>query len=96
MSRDKGLLRGSKFGGRHTTMTDPAKNVYRVLKAMPEVEKIVIGIITQCRGGASRVKATPLPAAVKIQVRGANSVQLLYAYTSNTSAVISRLSQGVL
>src|SRR3712207_9047145 len=57
--KTRGLLRGPKFNGRHTTLIDAAVPVVMQLRDDPRVTKIIIGVIKSRRGNTDR-KSTRL------------------------------------
>jgi hypothetical protein len=83
----RGLLRGPKFNGRHTTLIDAAVPIVERLRDDPRVSKIVIGVITPRRGKTTVVKATPIAAGLRITISAPRNVQELYAYTSDPAGV---------
>lgn len=85
--RTRGLLRGPKFNGRHTTLIDAAVPVVANLRADPRVTKIIIGVIKSRRGSTTTLKAMPIPAGLRITVSAPRYVQELFAYTTDHQAV---------
>jgi|SRR3712207_3262344 len=83
----RGLLRGPKFNGRHTTLIAAAIPVVTLLRDDPRVTKIVIGLIKSRRGNTTTLKATPVPAGLRITVTAPRNVQELFAYTSDPQGV---------
>ncbi len=83
----RGLLRGPKFNGRHTTLIAAAIPVVALLRDDPRVTKIVIGLIKSRRGNTTALKATPVPAGLRITVAAPRNVQELFAYTSEPQGV---------
>jgi len=77
---------GGKITRSHTTTTDAANIVVRVLAKMPEVTKISLGIITPARGGKRGLKCLPITGGIKIVVRGIGAVQDLFVYTSDSAS----------
>jgi hypothetical protein len=55
----KGLLKGSKFNGKHTTVIEAAIGVVKAANESPYVSKIVIGIITPTKTGKPHIKFNP-------------------------------------
>jgi len=86
-----GLLKGLKFNGRHTTVIEAAMPFVKMLRDMPSVEKIALGVITPARsggrGGTQRIKATPLLGAVRVVFRGGNSVQQFYVFGTDLQEI---------
>jgi hypothetical protein len=83
----RGLLRGPKFNGRHTTLIDAAVPVVAQLRDDPRITKIIIGVIKSRRGNTTTLKATPIPAGLRITISAPRYVQELFAYTSEPEAV---------
>ncbi len=89
----RGLLRGPKFNGKHTTLIAPAQVVVELLRDDSRVTKIVIGIIKPRRGGGQSIKAVSVEAGLRLTVSGPSSVQQFYAYTSDPEGVKLTLEQ---
>lgn len=93
----KGLLRGAKFSKRgHQSTIPAAERVIKQIKTLDSVTKISVGVIKRTRTGTPAVgtKIEPTDSGVKLTVRGAGSVQVLYVYTKDRQAVQSCL-EGV-
>ena len=89
---EKGLLRGSKFNGRHSTVIPSAIPAVEAAKACAQVTKIGLGIITPSKAGEERLKFTKASGALKMQVRGTNAVQLFWLYTNRPDDVIAEIT----
>lgn len=85
--KPRGLLRGPKFNGKHTTLIAPAYALVELLRDDSRVTKIVIGIIKPRRGSGVSLKAVPIEAGLRINVSGPSSIQQFYAYTSDPEGV---------
>lgn len=83
----KGLLKGPKFNGKHTTLIAAAQRAVVALRDDPRVTKIVIGMITSRRGRTTALKATPINAGLRITVVSPQNVQELYVYTDDVAGV---------
>ena len=80
----KNHLAGGKLTKSHTTLIDAALPFVRVAQKIPEVSKISLGVITaNIRVGKHHVKFLPITGGWKIVVRGTNSIQEVYVYTSS-------------
>ena len=90
-NKARGLLRGPKFNGRHTTFIAPAEPIIELLRDDPRVTKIVIGIIKPRKGGGFGLKATDIDAGLRITISGPTSVQEFYAYTADPAGVRAAL-----
>ncbi len=96
-TKQKGLLRGPKFNGKHTTLIAAAERVVLALRDDPRVSKIVIGVITSRRGRTTTVKATPIKAGLQVTVVSPQNVQELFVYTDDipgVQAMIQSLAGG--
>jgi hypothetical protein len=93
-TKQKGLLRGSKFNGKHTTLIAAAERVVAQLRDDDRVTKIVIGIIKSRKGGASTLKVTEIDAGLKLTVTSSANVQELYAYTREPATVKKALEDS--
>lgn len=89
--KTRGLLKGPKFNGRHTTLIDAAVPVVVQLRDDPRVTKIIIGVITSRRGKTTTIKAVPINAGLKLTIAAPRNVQELYAYTTDPDGVKATL-----
>ncbi len=92
MAHQKGLLRGGKFNGRHSTVIDSAIPALEAARDCPLVTKIALGVITPVKAAEVRLKFTKASGALKMQVRGANAVQIFWLYTNRPDEVIEEIS----
>lgn len=91
--KTRGLLKGPKFNGRHTTLIAAAIPVVEQLRDDPRVTKIIIGVITSRRGKTTTIKAVPIDAGLRITIAAPRNVQELYAYTSDAEGVRADLER---
>ncbi len=84
---ERGLLKGPKFNGKHTTLIAAAERVVRLVRDDPRVTKIVIGIITSRRGHTTTIKAVPITAGLRVTIIAPHNVQELFLYTTHISAI---------
>jgi len=87
----KGLLRGPKFSGKHSTVIDTAILMVEAARESAHVTKIALGVITPLRAGRPHLKFTPVSGGLKMQVRGANAVQIFWLYTTQPNEVIRQM-----
>jgi len=87
----KGLLRGPKFNGKHSTVIDTAIPMVEAARDSAHVTKIALGVITPLRAGRPHLKFTPVSGGLKMQVRGANAVQIFWLYTTQPNEVIRQM-----
>lgn len=82
-------IQRSKTTDSHTTLTEAAEEVIRVIHKIENVSKVGIGIIktTKSKGGKRAIKFLPITGGVKAVVRGSGTVQELYIYTNETALV---------
>lgn len=73
---------GGKFTGSHTTVTDVSEKVVDEAHNLPEVSKIVLGLIKQKKCKKRRIKCEEIPAGWKVTVCGNVTIQEVYIYTS--------------
>ena len=59
MAHEKGLLKGAKFNGRHSTVIQSAIPAVEAARDCEHVTKIALGVITPIRPGAEHLKFTP-------------------------------------
>jgi len=88
----KGLLRGAKFNGRHSTVIDSAIPAVEAARDSVHVTKIALGVITPTKAAEVRIKFTKASGAVKMQVRGANAIQVFWLYTNRPDEVIEEIT----
>lgn len=83
----RGLLKGPKFNGKHTTLIAAAERVVIALRDDPRVTKIVIGVITSRRGRTTAVKAVPINAGLRVTVVSPQNVQELFVFTNDIPGI---------
>lgn len=93
MSHVRGLLKGPKFSGSHSTVIPSAVPAVEAAKACEHVTKIGLGIITPLKKGEPHLKFTEVSGGLKMQVRGANAVQLFWLYTTRPQDVIEEIEK---
>jgi hypothetical protein len=93
MAHARGLLKGPKFNGRHSTVIESAIPVVEAARDCAHVTKIALGVITPLRPGAEHLKFTPASGCLKMQVRGTNAVQTFWVYTTEPEAVIAEITR---
>lgn len=80
-------MQGGKINGSHTILIDAAVKVIKAAYKDPNVTKVSLGFITlRLPVGAHRIKFTPIRGGLKVDVRGTNSKQELFVYTSNPAS----------
>ena len=88
----KGVLRGDKFNGRHSTYIDAAEPIILTARDRNEVTKIILGPIENSGGGGSHVRIRPQPSgALKVIVSGGGAVQTLYVYSTSPATTEAAL-----
>ena len=93
MSHIRGLLKGSKFNGRHSTVIPSAIPAVEAARDCPHVTKIALGVITPIRAAEEHLKFTPVSGGLKMQVRGTHAVQVFYVYTTRPDEVIEEINR---
>lgn len=88
----RGLLKGSKFNGKHTTVIEAAIGAVKAANESPYVSKIVIGVITPTKTGRPHIKFNPVQAGLKMQVRGNIAVQIFFVYTDHPDDVMREIT----
>ena len=94
MSHLKGLLKGPKFNGRHSTVIPSAIPAVEAARDCPQVTKIGLGVITPLKAGAEHIKFTPVSGGLKMQVRGTHAVQVFWLYTTRPEEAIAEITAG--
>ena len=92
MSHVKGLLKGSKFNGRHSTVIPGAIAAVEAARDCSHVSKIALGVITPLRAGKPHLKFNPVSGELKMQVRGTHAVQIIWLYTTRPDEVIAEIT----
>ncbi|MEI9811864.1 MAG: hypothetical protein WDO18_03960 [Acidobacteriota bacterium] len=82
MAHARGLLKGPKFNGRHSTVIPSAVPAVEAARDSALVTKIALGVITPIRPGAEHLKFTPASGCLKMQIRGTNAIQTFWVYTT--------------
>ncbi len=90
----KGILRGAKFSRRHSTMIGASHDLLRVARTLPAVRKIVLGQIFPTGTGKPRIKFSPVPGGLALDIRGPTSQQRFYLYTNDAARVQRTLEKA--
>jgi hypothetical protein len=93
MSHVKGLLKGSKFNGKHSTVIPSAIPAVEAARDCTHVSKIALGVITPIRAAQQHLKVTPVSGGLKMQVRGTHAVQIFWLYTTCPDDVIAEITK---
>ncbi len=93
MSHIKGLLRGPKFNGRHSTVIPSAIPVIEAARDCEHVTKIALGVITPIKAGREHLKFNPVSGGLKMQVRGVHAVQIFWLYTTQPERAIEEITK---
>jgi len=88
----KGLLKGAKFNGRHSTVIPSAIPVVEAARDCAHVSKITLGVITPIRAGTPHLKFTPMSGGLKMQVRGTHAIQIFWLYTTRPEDVVQEIT----
>ena len=91
MSQIRGLLKGPKFNGKHSTVIPCAIPMVEAARDCSHVTKISLGVITPLGNGKRHLKFTETNGGLKMQVRGTNAVQLFFLYTTNPAEVVREI-----
>jgi hypothetical protein len=93
VGHEKGLLKGAKFNGRHSTVIPSAIPAVEAARDCPHVTKIALGVITPLRSGEEHLKFSPVSGGLKMQVRGAHAVQIFWLYTTRPDDAIAEIQE---
>jgi hypothetical protein len=93
VSHERGLLKGEKFNGRHSTVIPSAVPAVEAARDCLHVTKIALGIITPIRAAQEHLKFTPMSGGLKMQVRGTHAVQIFWLYTTRPEDVIAEVTR---
>jgi hypothetical protein len=93
VSHTRGLLKGSKFNGRHSTVIPDAIPAVEAARDCPHVTKIALGVITPLKSGVEHLKFMPVSGGLKMQVRGSAAVQIFWLYTTKPEETIAEITK---
>ena len=94
MAHARGLLKGPKFNGRHSTVIPSAIPAVEAARDCPHVSKIALGVITPIRAAEEHLKFTPVSGGLKMQVRGSHAVQIFWLYTTRPDDTIAEIAMA--
>jgi hypothetical protein len=89
----KGLLRGPKFNGRHSTVIPSAIPAVEAARDCEHVTKIALGVITPVKSGKGLLKFSEVSGGLKMQVRGVHAIQIFWLYTTRPDDVIAEIEK---
>ncbi len=88
MPTKRGIFSSGKISDSHTTIVETAEPMLESAVAMAAVTKVVVSIIHAGLGGGSRrLRFKPIPAGLKMSIRGAGCLQEFYIYTKSPAQV---------
>jgi hypothetical protein len=93
VSHARGLLKGPKFNGRHSTVIPDAIPAVEAARDCLCVTKIALGVITPLKSGPEHLKFMPVSGGLKMQVRGSVAVQIFWLYTTQPQEAIAEITQ---
>jgi hypothetical protein len=93
VSHERGLLKGPKFNGRHSTVIPSAIPAVEAARDCAHVTKIALGVITPLKSGQEHLKFMPVSGGLKMQVRGSFAVQIFWLYTTRPEDVIAEITR---
>jgi hypothetical protein len=93
MTHIKGLLRGPKFNGKHSTVIPSAIPAVEAARDCEHVTKIALGVITPIKTGKEHLKFNEVSGGVKMQVRGIHAIQVFWLYTTRPDNVIEEIER---
>ena len=93
MSHIRGLLKGPKFNGKHSTVIPDAIPAVEAARDCAHVTKIALGVITPLRSGPGHLKFLPVSGGLKMQVRGSAAVQIFWLYTTQPEETIAEITK---
>ncbi len=93
MTHIKGLLRGPKFNGRHSTVIPSAIPAVEAARGCAHVTKIALGVITPIKAGKEHLKFGEVSGGLKMQVRGVNAVQVFWLYTTRPGDAMEEIQK---
>jgi hypothetical protein len=93
MTHIKGLLRGPKFNGRHSTVIPSAIAAVEAARDCEHISKIALGVITPVKTGKELLKFSEVSGGLKMQVRGVHAIQIFWLYTTRPDDAIAEISE---
>jgi hypothetical protein len=88
-------ISGGKIASSHSSYIDAVEPLLKSLARNPLVTKISLGVITPNLPPSSvRVKVMPLSGGLKAVVRGTNSIQDVFVYTTEVTRVTEIIEQA--
>jgi len=94
MSGKKGVLKGPKFNGRHTTYIDAAEPLIVAARDLDCITKITIGPIENTHAHGSHFRIRPQPSgALKLLISGGGASQTLYIHVTDVAMATAALQQ---
>ena len=93
MTHIKGLLRGPKFNGRHSTVIPSAIPAVEAARDCEHVTKIALGVITPIKTGQEHLKFSAVSGGLKMQVRGVHEIQVFWVYTTRPDDAIAEIEE---
>ncbi len=93
MTHIKGLLRGPKFNGRHSTVIPSAIPAVEAARDSEHVTKIALGVITPVKTGEEHLKFNEVSGGLKMQVRGTHAIQVFWLYTTRPRDTIEDIER---
>jgi len=93
VSHLRGLLKGAKFNGRHSTVIPDAIPAVEAARDCPYVTKIALGVITPLKSGPEHLKFMAVSGGLKMQVRGSAAVQIFWLYTTQPEEAIAEITK---
>jgi hypothetical protein len=95
MSAKKGVLKGPKFNGRHTTYIDAAEPLIVAARDLACVTKVTIGPIENTHAHGSHFRIRPQPSgALKLLVSGGGASQTLFVFTTDAATTEAELHRA--
>lgn len=93
MTHTKGLLRGPKFNGRHSTVIDSAIPAVEAARDSQHITKIALGVITPVKTGNEHLKFSEVSGGLKMQVRGVHAIQVFWLYTTRPEDAMEEIEK---
>lgn len=77
-------LASKKITASHSSATDLAAKVIKILEKQDTIQKITLGVIKpNLKPGPHRIKIIPIQGGIRMAVRSTTSVQQLFVYGGN-------------
>ena len=94
MATKKHVLKGKKISNRHSAYIDEVEQIIVAAKDHDSVTRVVLSQIKNLGSGPRRLTHKRIKSGFSVKVRGSDSQQELFVYTTDTEAVWKALQDA--